>query len=177
MAADRENIDSLDVTPALDIDDLLNKSKMAGEGIASYKDNPPKMKGFLDKSTSFPSGESESLPCEREEYPIDFKGVGALNNLLYENQNLKAEELRETIKSISEDQVRSHILRIQKELSLLGKCLSQMDYKYLSLKTTYASKDLDQILEVFKRGICINLFKLSNSDLNSFSFQKLFYLS
>ena len=151
-APHQEGINSMDINPALDIDDLLNKSKKVGEGIADYKNRRVEKNHSFVGSNNLSSDQNETFSqVDLENCPIDFKGVGALNSLLYENSNLKSEEIRNTIKAISEDQVRSHILRIQKELSLLGKCLNQMDYKYLSLKTSYASKDLDQILEVFKK--------------------------
>ena len=124
----------------LDVEDLIKKSLKAGEGIASYKNQFPK--------NSHTYSQSEKI---KEEHPIDLNGVSDLNTLMYESENLDIEEVRNTIKKVSENQVKSHIVKIQKELSLLGKCLNQMDYKYLALKAAYASKDLDQILEVFKK--------------------------
>ena len=127
---------SMSSESVLDVEDLIKKSLRAGEGIASYKKQIPKNSSHVKSP---------------EDYPMDLNGVSELNALLYESENLDAEELRSTIKSISENQVKFHIVKIQEELSLLGKCLTQMDYKYLALKATYASKDLDQILEVFKK--------------------------
>ena len=127
---------SMSSESVLDVEDLIKKSLRAGEGIASYKKEIPKKSRHVEIS---------------DDYAMDLNGVSELNSLLYESENLDTEELRNTIKNISENQVKSHIVKIQKELSLLGKCLNQMDYKYLALKANYASKDLDQILEVFKK--------------------------
>ncbi len=127
---------SMSSESVLDVEDLIKKSLRAGEGIASYKKQLPKNGRHVEIS---------------EDYEMDLNGVSELNALLYESENLDAEELRNTIKNISENHLKLHISKIQKELSLLGKCLNQMDYKYLALKATYASKDLDQILEVFKK--------------------------
>ena len=124
----------------LDVEDLIKKSLKAGEGIASYRTQLPK--------NSHTYSQSE---ISKEDHPIDLNGVSDLNTLMYESENLDIKEVRNKIKKVSENQVKSHIIKIQKELSLLGKCLNQMDYKYLALKTAYASKDLDQILEVFKK--------------------------
>ena len=123
----------------LDVEDLIKKSLKAGEGIASYKKHFPKEDSIYNHAEI------------TRDYSIDLEGVRELNALMFESEKLNAEELRRSIKNISENQVKSHIVKIQRELSLLGNCLNQMDYKYLALKATYASKDLDQILEVFKK--------------------------
>ena len=77
----------------LDVEDLIKKSLKAGEGIASYKNQLPTNDSIYTHADI------------SEDYQIDLDGVREINALMFESENLSAEELRRTIKNISENKI------------------------------------------------------------------------
>jgi len=137
---------------ALDVDDLIQRSLMAGEGIISLK------KKFKEVSAgpvrvNRPNKDNvlEGSHSHKKAFSIDSLGLGEISSFFDQEKSFSAVDVKEVIKKIAERQMKSHLLRIQDELKSLESCLEEMSYKYLSLKASYACKDLKQISDALAK--------------------------
>jgi hypothetical protein len=125
----------------LDVEDLIQKSLMAGEGIASLKNTikGPKMKSVLTHKSN------------QNDLPLDISGIGELASFFNEKTNFDLKEIKKQLKRTTGVQIKAHLIRIQDELKGLENCLEQMNYKYLAMKASYAGQDLKQISDALSK--------------------------
>ena len=125
----------------LDVEDLIQKSMMAGEGIASLKKTfkGPQMKSVLTHKFN------------KSDLPLDISGIGELTSFFNEKANFDLGEIKEQLKRTTGTQIKTHLMRIQDDLKGLESCLEKMNYKYLAMKASYACQDLKQISDALAK--------------------------
>ncbi len=137
---------------ALDVDDLIQRSLMAGEGIISLKEKFKEVSvGPIRVNLPSKDNALKGSYSHRRAFSIDCLGLGEISSFFDEEKSLSTVDVKEVIKKIAERQMKSHLLRIQDELKSLESCLEEMSYKYLSLKASYACKDLKQISDALAK--------------------------